>query len=96
MGSFEDTAYKGIALFILFFSVVVIIVGIIKIHELPGTIAKKRNHPQKDAIHVTSLLGLLILPLWFIALIWAYAKPLNVSMKKDSEEPEPEPKMEKE
>jgi uncharacterized membrane protein YidH (DUF202 family) len=84
---FEDTMYKCTALFLLFFSVVIIIVGIIKIHELPGNIAKKRNHPQKDAIHVTSLLGLLILPLWFIALIWAYAKPLNVSMlQKDEKE----------
>lgn len=92
MGSFEDTMYKCIALFILLFSVIVIVVGIIKIHELPGEIAKKRNHPQADAIRVTSLLGLLMLPLWFLALIWAYAKPLNVSMKKDEDKPSKEEK----
>jgi uncharacterized membrane protein YidH (DUF202 family) len=92
MGSYEDIIYKGIAIFILLFSIVVIIVGIIKVHELPGIIAKKRSHPQKDAIHVTSLLGLLILPLWFIALIWAYTKPLNVSMKNNEDNKQPEKK----
>jgi uncharacterized BrkB/YihY/UPF0761 family membrane protein len=91
MGFSEDTLYKYIALFLLLFAVLVIVVGIIKIHELPGNIAKKRKHPQADAIQVSSLLGLLILPLWFLAFIWAYTKPLNVSMKQASEEPEQEP-----
>lgn len=62
-----------ISLFLIFFSVIVIVLGIIKIHTYPGKIAKARNHPQTEAIEVTSLLGLLIFPLWMAALVWAYS-----------------------
>jgi len=62
-----------ISLFLIFFSVITIVLGIIKIHTYPGKIAKARNHPQTEAIEVTSLLGLLIFPLWMAALVWAYS-----------------------
>ena len=62
-----------ISLGLIFFAVIVIILGIIKIHTYPGKIAKERNHPQFEAIEVTSLLGLLIFPLWMAALVWAYS-----------------------
>ncbi|MDX2477755.1 MAG: DUF3302 domain-containing protein [Gammaproteobacteria bacterium] len=62
-----------IALGLIFFSVIVITLGIIKIHTYPGKIAKDRNHPQTEAIEVTALLGLLIFPLWMAALVWAYS-----------------------
>jgi hypothetical protein len=62
-----------ISLFLIFFSVIVIVLGIIKIHTYPGKIAKARNHPQTEAIEVTSLLGLIIFPLWMAALVWAYS-----------------------
>lgn len=62
-----------ISLGLIFFSIIVITLGIIKIHTYPGKIAKERNHPQTDAIEVTSLLGLLIFPLWMAALVWAYS-----------------------
>ena len=62
-----------ISLSLIFFSVIVITLGIIKIHTYPGKIAKARKHPQTEAIEVTSLLGLLIFPLWMAALVWAYS-----------------------
>jgi hypothetical protein len=62
-----------ISLGLIFFSVIVITLGIIKIHTYPGKIAKARNHPQSEAIEITSLLGLLIFPLWMAALVWAYS-----------------------
>jgi len=62
-----------ISLFLIFFSIIVIILGIIKIHTYPGKIARARNHPQTEAIEVTSLLGLLVFPLWMAALVWAYS-----------------------
>ena len=62
-----------VSLALIFFSVVAITLGIIKIHTYPGKIAKARNHPQEEAIEVTSLLGLLIFPLWMAALVWAYS-----------------------
>ena len=62
-----------ISLGLIFFSIIVITLGIIKIHTYPGKIAKARNHPQLEAIEVTSLLGLLVFPLWMAALVWAYS-----------------------
>ncbi len=62
-----------ISLFLILFSVITIILGIVKIHTYPGKIAEQRNHPQKDAIEVTSLLGLMIFPLWMLALVWSYS-----------------------
>lgn len=62
-----------ISLFLIFFSVITIILGIVKIHTYPGKVAEKRGHPQKDAIEATSLMGLLIFPLWMLALIWSYS-----------------------
>ena len=61
---------------LIVFSVVVIVVGIIKLHELPGKIAEDRGHPQTEAIRICSLLGLLIFPFWMVALLWAYIKPV--------------------
>jgi len=62
-----------ISLGLIFFSIIVITLGIIKVHTYPGKIAKARNHPQTEAIEVTSLLGLLVFPLWMAALVWAYS-----------------------
>ena len=62
-----------ISLFLIVFSVIVIILGIVKIHTYPGKIAAARGHPQLEAIEVTSLLGLIIFPLWMLALVWAYS-----------------------
>ena len=62
-----------ISLVLIFFSVVTITLGIVKLHTYPGKVAEQRNHPQKDAIEATSLMGLLIFPLWMLALIWSYS-----------------------
>ena len=74
-----------ISISLIFFSVIVIIFGIVKLHTYPGKIADKRNHPQADAIKVTSLLGLLVFPLWMMALIWAYSGAVIGSMYRSSE-----------
>lgn len=60
------------ALFLLFFVVIVLFYGIIAIHDIPYEIAKKRNHPHQDAIHVTGWISLLTLHvLWPFLWIWA-------------------------
>ena len=51
---------KIFCLCLIVFSVVVIVLGIIKVHELPGNIAQSRGHPQADAIRICALLGLII------------------------------------
>mgnify|MGYP000627536950 FL=1 len=40
------------ALGVLIFVFLVIFYGIIILHDIPYLIAKKRNHPHADAIHV--------------------------------------------
>lgn len=64
---------NAISLGLVFFAVIIIILGIVEVHTYPGKIAKARNHPQVEAIEVTSLLGLIIFPFWMAALVWAYS-----------------------
>lgn len=77
-----------ISLFLIFFSVIVIILGIVQVHTYPGKIAEKRGHPQKDAIEATSLMGLIIFPFWMFALIWSYS---NAVIGRLIESPEDRP-----
>ena len=61
-----------IALGILVFAVITVFYGIIVIHDIPYEIAKKRNHPQQDALHVAGWVSLLTLHiLWPFLWIWA-------------------------
>jgi len=63
---------ENAALFLLFFVAVVGFYGIIAIHDIPYEIAKKRNHPQQDAIHVAGWVSLFTLHvLWPFLWIWA-------------------------
>jgi hypothetical protein len=62
-----------ISISLILFSTIIILLGIVKLHTYPGKIAGLRKHPQKDAIEVASLLGLLVFPLWMFALVWAYS-----------------------
>jgi hypothetical protein len=62
-----------VSLALILFSVITIVLGIVELHTYPGKVAEQRGHPQKDAIEATSIMGLLIFPLWMLALIWAYS-----------------------
>ena len=66
------------SLFLILFSVIIIVWGIAVVHTLPGKIATKRNHSQVKAIEIMSYLGLLVFPLWMGALIWAYLVPVKL------------------
>lgn len=60
------------ALFLLLFVMLVLFYGIIVIHDIPYEIARHRNHPHQDAIHVTGWISLLTLHvLWPFLWIWA-------------------------
>lgn len=46
---------------------------IIYIHDIPYEIAKKRNHPHQDAIHVAGWVSLFLMHvIWPFLWIWAY------------------------
>ena len=45
------------------------------IHDIPYEIAKKRNHPQVEAIHVACWLSLFMIhALWPLVFLWAVSK----------------------
>lgn len=81
------------ALFLILFCIITIVLGIVKIHEYPHKVALARNHPQAQAILVTSLLGLIVFPLWMAALVWAYGgvigQPLPAAAPAPVRPPEP-------
>ena len=71
--------------------------GFIYIHDIPYAIAKKRNHPHKEAIHVACWLSLFTLhAIWPLVYIWSVFKPLPVrvsivSQKTDEADYTPRP-----
>src|SRR6516164_4374063 len=68
----KDPFLNYFALGLLFFVVVVLVYGIIAIHDIPAKIAKSRHHPHEDAIHAASWISLFMLHLlWPFLWIWA-------------------------
>lgn len=71
-----------------YLSLVILLVGLtlmfyafIYVHDIPYNIAKKRNHPQKEAIHYACWLSLFTLhAIWPIVFIWSVIdhKPIPV------------------
>jgi len=66
-----------VALGIWVFVILVLVYGIIAIHDIPASIARKRNHPHTDAIEAAGWVSLFMLhALWPFLWIWAfYYKP---------------------
>ncbi len=61
-----------IALLLIIFVGLTLFYGIIVIHDIPYEIAKHRNHPHQDAIHVAGWVSLFTLHvLWPFLWIWA-------------------------
>lgn len=85
------------ALGVLIFVFVVIFYGIIIIHDIPYMIAKSRNHPHADAIHVAGWVSLFTLHvLWPFLWIWAtlYRPERGWGMQSPPQSPPPDPTLE--
>jgi type VI protein secretion system component VasK len=68
----DDPFLNYLALGLLFFVVIVLVYGIIAIHDIPARIAKARHHPHEDAIHAAGWISLFMLHvLWPFLWIWA-------------------------
>ena len=68
-------AFTIIAWIVLAVLFLVAVVAIVYLGSLPGSIAKKRKHPQADAINAASWIGLALLGAgWPIAFVWAFVK----------------------
>ncbi len=77
------------ALGLLVFVALVLFYGIIAIHDIPYEIAKARQHPQQDAIHIAGWISLFTLhTIWPFLWIWAtlYRSDRGWGFLKESEE----------
>lgn len=53
------------------------IVAIALLIGLPGKIARDRGHPSATAIQWCGIFGIILWPLWFVALVWALTGESN-------------------
>lgn len=81
------------ALIMLCLSVTAIFYLFIYIHDLPYNIAKKRNHPQKEAIHYACWLSLFTLhAIWPLVFLWSVIRqgPMTATLDGESSQIENE------
>jgi hypothetical protein len=66
-----------------------IVVAIVALGSLPGNIARRRGHPQADAITAAGWIGIASMGiLWPIAFVWAFLRPANYAVAQPSREAE--------
>ena len=64
------------ALIVIAILLAVVIWLVVLLGSMPGNIAKKRGHPQTEAIQALGWIGIITLGIsWFIAIVWAYTNP---------------------
>jgi CBS domain containing-hemolysin-like protein len=83
------TALDYAAWFVLALLAVVIVGVVFFIGNLPGSVARKRNHPNAEAIAMGSWATLIFgVVLWPLVLMWAYSPNLFVKQVSTSREGE--------
>lgn len=79
------TTLDWVTLGIWIFVIIVLVYGIIAIHDIPHSVAVKRNHPHQDAIEAAGWVSLFMLhALWPFLWIWAYYYKPELDDKKNS------------
>jgi hypothetical protein len=79
------------ALGVLIAVFLILFYGVIIIHDIPYLLAKKRQHPHQDAIHVAGWVSLFTLhAIWPLLWIWAtlYRPERGWGMSDKAEQPE--------
>jgi CBS domain containing-hemolysin-like protein len=85
-GEAADTAANVLAWFVLIVMPPIAIGLFWMVHVLPQKVAERRQHPQKEAIHVLCLLSLVFGGLlWPVAWLWAYSRPTVHAMAHGTE-----------
>ena len=80
------TTFDWVTLGIWVVVIIVFVYGIIAIHDIPHSIAVKRNHPHADAIEATGWVSLFMMhALWPFLWIWAYSYKPELEAKKGSD-----------
>ena len=67
---------QSFALIILIVLLLAALFIVFVLARLPGQIARDRGHPQAEAVAVAGWCSVLLpIPLWPLAMVWAYYKP---------------------
>lgn len=83
------------ALGLIFFVVLVLAYGMIAIHDIPYHLAKARNHPHQDAIHMGGWVSLFTLhAIWPFLWLWAtaYHPDHGYAGRRDGVDPKEQPR----
>ncbi|MEN0020973.1 MAG: DUF3302 domain-containing protein [Planctomycetota bacterium] len=73
-----------VALAMLLLSVTALLYLLVFLHDLPHRIAKRRGHPQTEAIHYACWLSLFTLhAIWPLVFLWAVSSPQAVRVAVD-------------
>jgi amino acid transporter len=68
------------ALIVMAILLAVVIWLVVLLGSMPGNIAKKRHHPQTEAIQALGWIGIITAGIgWFAAIVWAYTNPAGKS-----------------
>ncbi|OMO28865.1 DUF3302 domain-containing protein [Vibrio lentus] len=75
-----------LSLGILILVLLILVYGLVVIHDIPYEIAVKRNHPHQDAIHVAGWISLFCLHvMWPLLWVWAMlSEPLRATNTEQS------------
>ncbi len=76
MTGYTSFEWSMMALWIIV--IIILVYGIIAIHDIPASIARKRNHPHVEAIETAGWVSLFLLHvIWPILWIWATYVPTD-------------------
>ena len=79
------STYEWSTLGIWIVVITIIIYGIVAIHDIPASIARKRNHPHADAIEAAGWVSLFMLhALWPFLWIWAMTYDPDKASEKEN------------
>jgi len=82
MTQYTTFEWSMLALWIIV--ITILVYGIIAIHDIPASIARKRNHPHVEAIETAGWVSLFLLhTIWPILWIWATYLPSNRDERED-------------
>ena len=70
-----------VSLAILAILLVGVLFLILIVAAIPGVLAKKRHSPWAEAINVAGWVGVLLAPIWMLALIAAFVRPQTGALK---------------
>jgi hypothetical protein len=69
-----DWLFDAVALVFWGLILATLVIGFVWLGSLPGDIARKRNHPQADAVTALGWVSLLFVVFWPVAFAWAFIR----------------------